>query len=68
MTHRIAPFCPVVDNRLRIDSAICPAHNVSKLPVIHCGVDAIDVLVLYVLDAGQNRLPSMANAAKFSSV
>ena len=41
----------MVDNRLWIDSAVSPAHNVSKLSVIHCGVDAIDVLVLYVLDA-----------------
>ena len=41
----------MVDNRLWIDSAVSPAHNVSKLPVIHCGVDAVDVLVLYVLDA-----------------
>jgi hypothetical protein len=41
----------VVYNRLWIDSAVSPAHNVSKLPVIHCGVDAVEVLVLYVLDA-----------------
>jgi hypothetical protein len=52
----------------RIGSAVSPAHNVSELPVIHCGVDAIDVLVLYVLMRGQNRLPSMPNAAKFNSV
>jgi hypothetical protein len=42
----------VVDNRLWIDGAVNPAYNVSKLPVIHCGVDAIDVLVLYVLAVG----------------
>ena len=41
----------VVYNRLWIDSPVSPAHNVSKLPVIHCGVDAVDVLLLYVLDA-----------------
>ena len=41
----------MVYNRLWIDSAVSPAHNVSKLPVIHCGVDAVDVLVLYALDA-----------------
>ena len=41
----------MVDNRLWIDSAVSPAHNVSKLPAIHCGVDAIDVLVLDALDA-----------------
>ena len=58
----------MVYNRLWIDGAVSPAHNVSKLPVIQCGVDAVDVLVLYVLDAGQNRLPSIANAAKLSSV
>ena len=38
---------PLVDNRLWIDSAVSPAHNVSKLPTIHRGVDAVDVLVLH---------------------
>jgi hypothetical protein len=51
VTHRIAHSVPVVYNRLWIDSAVSLAHNVSKLPVIHGGVDAVDVLVLYVLDA-----------------
>src|ERR1700760_1662908 len=49
VTHRIAPFCP--SGRQPPCGSVSPAHNVSKLPVIHCGVDAIDVLVLYVLDA-----------------
>jgi hypothetical protein len=49
--------------RIPLGPTVSPAHNVSKLSVIHCGVDAIDELVLYALMRGQNRLPSMANAA-----
>jgi hypothetical protein len=37
--------------RIPLGPTVSPAHNVSKLSVIHCGVDAIDELVLYALDA-----------------
>src|SRR5271156_6340978 len=42
---------PVIDNGLWVDSAVGLAYYVGELPVIHRGVDAIDVLVLDALDA-----------------
>jgi hypothetical protein len=58
----------MLGNFVWINRAVGPCNQTRKLFVVPVRIDPINALMFHALMHGQKLLPSMTNAAKFSSV